>query len=74
MIFLVLFYSGLVTATNTHHWLATDTEIFNSGIEYRVKQSAYAYQVNFGAKFPVEVGAANNNVGIEIFEDRLYLG
>ena len=74
MIFLALFYLGLVTATNTEHWLAKDIEIFNSGIEYAVKQSAYAYQVNFGAKFPVEVGAANNNVGIEIFEDRLYLG
>ncbi len=74
MIFLVLFYFCLVNATNTEHWLAKDIEIFNSGIEYGVKQSSYAYQVNFGAKFPVEVGTANNNVGIEIFEDRLYLG
>ena len=74
MIFLIFYYFCLVCATNTDHWLAKDKEIFNSGIEYRVKQSSYAYQVNFGAKFPVEVGAANNNVGIEIFEDRLYLG
>ena len=74
MIFLTLYYFCLVSATNTDHWLAIDKEIFNSGIEYKVKQSSYAYQVNFGAKFPVEVGAANNNVGIEIFEDRLYLG
>ena len=74
MIFLALYYFCPVSATNTNHWLAIDKEIFNSGIEYRVKQSSYAYQVNFGAKFPVEVGAANNNVGIEIFEDRLYLG
>ena len=74
MIFLVLFSFGLVDGTNTEHWLAKDIEIFNSGIEYAVKQSSYAYQVNFGAKFPVEVGAANNNVGIEIFEERLYLG
>ena len=45
-----------------------------AGKNFKVSQSALTFQVSFGAEFPVEVQAANNNVGIEYFNGRIYIG
>ena len=45
-----------------------------AGKNFKVSQSPLTFQVSFGAEFPVEVQAANNNVGIEYFNDRIYIG
>ena len=53
-------------------WYETDLSLI--GKNFKVRQSALTFQVSFGAEFPVEVQAANNNVGIEYFNGRIYMG
>ena len=59
-------------ANGLKDWYETDLSL--AGKNFKVSQSALTFQVSFGAEFPVEVQAANNNVGIEYFNGRIYIG
>ena len=59
-------------ANGLKDWYETDLGL--AGKKFKVSQSPLTFQVSFGAEFPVEVQAANNNVGIEYFNGRIYIG
>ena len=55
-------------------WWTVDEELASTGDVYQPRLNKYQFQVSFGADFPYEIQPANNNVGIIIHEERIYIG
>ena len=57
-----------------NNWWRIDDELASTGNVYQPSLNKYQFQVSFGADFPYEVQPANNNVGIIIHDERIYIG
>jgi len=67
----LLFFVNLCHANN---WWSIDEELASTGDVYLPSLNKYQFQVSFGADFPFEIQPANNNVGIIIHDERIYIG